>query len=327
MSDLTGLLFAGAALILWSLSPFFFTGTGKRIGPFATNLLRLLFAFLALCAFCALRPVVGFHAPPPSLAAALWLAASGVIGLTIGDAFLYQAFVTVGPERTSQIQTLAPAATAAIAWIALREFLSPLQMLGMALILGGVLIATTSAARSAHSAGSAAGDGTAAPGETGSGASSAGSGRAPARLLSGAWAAIWSALFQAIGTVLARKGFQAQADLDPILATTIRIGAGTIALWAYARWKGPLRPALGHWTEPRTWRLMAAGVLFGPLVGMVCYVAALKFAPAGIVTTITFMAPLLIIPIGAKLYGTRITMAALCGTALSLGGVVLLGLG
>ncbi len=325
MTDVPGLLLAGAALVLWSLSPFFFTGTGKRIGPFATNLLRLLFAFLALCAFCLLRGLFGFHIPHPGLGSVLWLSASGVVGLTIGDAFLYQAFVTVGPERTSQIQTLAPAATAAIAWFALREILSTPQMLGMGLILGGVLMATTSAARSAIR--SAANDAGARGVDSATPSSAAAPAPSASGLLTGAWAAIWSALFQAIGTVLARKGFQSQADLDPIVATTIRIGSGTLALWAFARWKGPLRPVLGRWTEKRTWKLLAAGVLFGPLLGMVCYVAALKFAPAGIVTTITFMAPLIIIPIGAKLYGTRITAAALCGTALSLGGVVLLGLG
>lgn len=39
-----GLLLALGALGLWSLSPFFFTATGRRIGPFATNLLRLQLA-------------------------------------------------------------------------------------------------------------------------------------------------------------------------------------------------------------------------------------------------------------------------------------------
>ena len=69
------------------------------------------------------------------------------------------------------------------------------------------------------------------------------------------------------------------------------------------------------------------GILFGPLLGMLCYVAALKSAPAGIVTTITFMAPLLIIPIGAFVYGTLISAAVVLGTCISLAGVALLGIG
>lgn len=307
MGDSRGLLLAGAALVLWSISPFCFTRTGRLIGPFATNLLRLLFAFLAFLAVMAAQRALGASSPLPGPAAWAWLAVSGVVGLAIGDAYLYQAFMGVGPERTSQIQTLAPAATAAIAWLALREFLSGPQVLGMALILGGVLLATTAAARKAR----------------------AGLGNVPdtGAARAGIRAGILSALFQAGGTVLARQAFKSHPELDPVFATTVRVGAGTAALWGYAFWKGPIRPALGAWRGPKALKWMAAGVVCGPVLGMLCYVAALKHAPAGIVTTITFMAPLLIIPIGAVAFGTRVSPATVWGTALSLAGVVLLGLG
>lgn len=307
-----GLLLALSALVCWSFAPFCFAAVGRRIGPLATNMLRLALAVLALLAIALARRLLGISVPLPHAASIAWLAASGVIGLTIGDAFLYRAFVRLGPERTSQIQTLAPASTAALAWLGLGEILSRKQAAGMALILAGVLAATTSAARAARRRGTA--ERASRPGR-------------PGGLGQGAWAAIWSALFQGLGTVLARKAFLAQGDLDPVLATAIRIGSGMAGLWALARARGPWRPILGAWTEKRTLRLLLGGVIFGPTLGMLCYIAALKSAPAGIVTTITFMAPLLIIPIGAGLYGTRIGWAAIAGTALSLAGVILLGLG
>jgi drug/metabolite transporter (DMT)-like permease len=278
----------------------------------ATNVLRLTLAAFALLALALARGLLGFPIALPHLASIAWLAGSGVIGLTIGDAFLYRAYVSIGPERTSQIQTLAPASTAVLAFLALGEILSHRQVAGMAFILAGVLTATTSAARAARKARSMVAP---APAE-----------RHPGRLGHAAWAAVWSALFQGLGTVLAREGFLSQPDLDPVQATAIRLGAGAIGLWVYARMRGPLRPALGNWTERNTLRLLLGGTVFGPTLGMLCYIAALKAAPAGIVTTITFMAPLLIIPIGAGVNGTRIGWAALGGTALSLAGVVLLGL-
>jgi drug/metabolite transporter (DMT)-like permease len=336
MTDLRGLFLALAALICWSISPFFFTNMGKRVGPFSTNLLRLALALALLVALLLIRRAAGIAEPPPGAASWLWLTASGVVGLAIGDAFLYRAFVTVGPERTSQIQTLAPAATAAIAWTLLGEVLSRGQAAGMGLILAGVFLATSSAARkkTALLAAEARAEGAELPaGEktgTAAGASTtmaiAEAGRT-GFLWTGMMAAVWSALFQAVGTVLAREAFLHQQDLDPLSATTIRIGAGAAALWGYARASGPLGGSLGAWTDPKVLRLLAAGTLFGPFCGMLCYVSALKFAPAGIVTTVTFMAPLLIIPAGAVLYGTRVTFATVCGTALSLAGVVLLGLG
>ncbi len=329
------------------MSPFFFTGVGKRIGAFATNLLRLGIAFLVLLALLGVRAWLG--ATPAALhpAAWIWLISSGVIGLAIGDAFLYRAFVSIGPERTSQIQTLAPAATAALAWVSLKEFLSLGQLGGMALILAGVFLATSGGAGTARKKSETEEMGGK---ETGTAQGPAGTALlvAEARmegavvpaeavtseipkpasyLKSGLWAAVWSALFQGLGTVLARKAFLDQADLDPLAATTVRLGAGATALWIYARATGPLARTLGGWRDGRVLRLLLAGTLFGPLIGMCCYIGALKLAPAGVVTTITFMAPLVIIPIGARLYRTRIAASTLWGTALSAAGVVLLGLG
>lgn len=330
MTGVNGLLLALCALVFWSISPFFFTNMGKRVGPFSTNLLRLALALAFLIMLVAVRVLWGSGMPAPEPAAWFWLATSGIVGLAIGDAFLYRAFVTVGPERTSQIQTLAPAATAAIAWVCLKEYLTLGQLAGMGLILAGVFMATSSAARgkTALLAAEAQAEATIVPVGAADAQGAAGAGGKPGSYLwTGAMAAVWSALFQGLGTVLAREAFLSQADLDPLVATTVRIAAGTAVLWAYARAMGPLGPTLGDWTRPKVLRLLVAGTLFGPVMGMLCYIGALKFAPAGIVTTITFMAPLLIIPVGARLYGTSITTATVWGTALSLAGVALLGLG
>src|SRR5258705_13983479 len=98
MTDLRGLLFALAALICWSISPFFFTSMGKRVGPFSTNLLRLALAFAFLLLLSLARRAVGLLPSLPGASAWFWLTASGIVGLSIGDAFLYRPFVTLGPD-------------------------------------------------------------------------------------------------------------------------------------------------------------------------------------------------------------------------------------
>ena len=329
MNDMRGLSLALATLVCWSISPFFFTNMGKRVGPFTTNLLRLSLAFAVLAVLVAACALAGIDMALPRPASWFWLIASGSLGLAIGDAFLYQAFVTLGPERTSQVQTLAPAATAAVAWLFLKEYLTLVQTAGMGLILAGVFLATTSAARrkTALLASEARAEGAILDMQAPASPSLPQPGRTGKALWAGMTAAVWSALFQGVGTVMARQAFLGQANLNPLMATAIRIGSGAAALWIYARASGPLGPVLGAWREPKVLRLLLVGTFFGPLVGMVCYLAALKYAPAGVVTTITFMAPLLIIPIGAKVYGTRVTPGAIVGTLLSVAGVALLGLG
>ncbi len=315
----TGLILATAALVLWSLSPFFFTAMGRKVGPFATNLLRLVLATVILAAVMGIRYAVGDAFSKPGVISCLWLSASGIIGLVVGDFFLYRALTTEGPEKTSQIQTLAPAATAIMAWIFLHEILSTPQMAGMGLILAGVSLATWEVARKLKSQTGVANAG-ALPGRQNVG-------KLSGALMSGPMAAIWSALFQALGTVLAREAFLNQPDLDPVLATAIRITSATVVIWIFARTQGPLATVLTGCRAPTIIKLLLAGTLAGPVLGMICYISALKYAPAGVVTTITFMNPLIIIPLGAWHYGTRIGILAILGTALSLAGVLLLGFG
>lgn len=323
MNTHLGLAFAFSALLCWSIAPFFFSAAGRRIGPLATNMLRLGLAAAGLTLVLIARLLAGASPGLPQAGGVAWMIASGIIGLSIGDAFLYRAFVTVGPERTSQIQVLAPAATALLAWLALGETLTPRQIAGMALILGGVFAATTYAATMKRRRRKAAEEVVAYAADAGPVPS--GNPNPAHGFGSGAWAALWSALFQGLGTMLARKAFLSEADLDPGVATLIRIGAGAAALWTFAALKGPLPKGVGSWKFPPTLWFLCIGTLFGPLAGMSFYVAALKSAPAGIVTTITFMVPLLIVPIGARVNGTPVGKAALAGTVVSLAGVILLG--
>ena len=126
--------------------------------------------------------------------------------------------------------------------------------------------------------------------------------------------------------MLARQAFFIQPSASPMAGTAIRVSAGALALVLVARYRGTLRSAFQSVREPVLLRNLAGGVITGPVLGMLFFVGAMKLQPAGIVTTITFMSPLLIIPIGMLRFGTRLEPRALLGGAIALGGVVLLGL-
>ena len=297
----SGLLLALGALVFWSVTPFFFAATGRLIGPFATNLLRLSVAAPAML----LASGVAFAADGgradgfPTAAGVLLLVVSGVLGLGLGDLFLYRSLFRVGPERSSLLLTLSPAAAAAGAWWFLRESLSPAQLGGMALILGGVLAAVWK------------------PGHA----------PVPGRgFWYGASAGATAALLQAVSSVMVRQAFLAQPDLSPLYATTVRIGAAAFALLLYAQFRRDLPALFGGFRVPRVLPRLLAGTLSGPILGMTCYIAAMKFQPAGVVVTITFMTPLLVMPLGAWRYGTPIGLRTIGGAAAALLGIVLLGL-
>jgi drug/metabolite transporter (DMT)-like permease len=299
-----GIFLSFITLILWSLTPFFFRATGRLIGPFATNLLRLSIAFPVLLLACALAfPWTGF-AGFPAWDTVLLLAVSGALGLGLGDLLLYRSLFRVGPERSSLLMTLAPVITAAAAWIVLEEFLSAGQIAGMALVLGGVLVAVWAPAVNA------------APASAGTTAASRWNGAANG---------VAAALCQGIGSVMAREAFLREADLSPLYATTVRIGAAALFIGLIARGRGTFVAGMKSLRVPRVLPRIVLGTFSGPIIGMTCYIAAMKYQPAGVVTTITFMTPLIVTPLGAWRYRTRIPWAVALGALLAVGGVALLG--
>lgn len=292
-----GIALSLGTCFLWSLAPFFFVSPGRRIGPFATNLARLLMASVMLAALCVVYWISRPGVPFPGMGACALLALSGISGLALGDHFFYRSLSELGPERTSLLMTLSPVITACLAWIFLGEKLSSEQLLGMALVLGGVVAATWPKKL---------------PGEKGANWGTA-------------WNGIVSALILGVSTVLAREAFLRSAELSPLYATAIRIGSGALALMLIALASGSFKPALKKASDPGIAIRLLAGTLLGPVVGMLCYIAALKYQSAGVVTTITFMTPLLIIPLGAWKYGVRLGRRVLFSGLAALAGVALLG--
>jgi drug/metabolite transporter (DMT)-like permease len=111
--------------------------------------------------------------------------------------------------------------------------------------------------------------------------------------------------------------------LDAIVATTLRVGLSTLMIWAFAFAVGqgisPLRHLAGRWVLSR----LLPGILAGPVLGMICYVTALKSLEAGVVSTLSAMSPLFILPMVYLRYRSHIgwhiagaTAAAICGVAL-----------
>ncbi len=107
------------------------------VGSQVTNRIRLIFALLYL----VILNLILFHEPLPFSAESsrwIWLGLSGVIGLSLGDAFYFQSLVSVGARLGSLLLSLAPIFGSIIAWIFFGETLSVLQITGIALALAGI---------------------------------------------------------------------------------------------------------------------------------------------------------------------------------------------
>src|SRR5512141_1865166 len=132
-----GELAALATAFFFAMTAVIFTSTGRSVGSQVTNRMRLLFALFYLMAL----NLILFHQPLPFYAGSsrwLWLSLSGIIGLSLGDAFLFQSLVSVGTRLGSLLLSLAPIFGSIIAWVFFSETLTFWQITGIILALAGI---------------------------------------------------------------------------------------------------------------------------------------------------------------------------------------------
>src|SRR6266508_5972204 len=132
-----GELAALATSLFFAMRALIFTSTGLMVGSQVTNRMRLSFALVYLI----ILNIILFREPLPFSAGAtrwMWLSLSGIIGLSLGDAFLFQSLIPVGLRLGTLLLSLAPIFGSIIAWIFFGETLTALQITGIVLALAGI---------------------------------------------------------------------------------------------------------------------------------------------------------------------------------------------
>ena len=285
---LTSLFFAANAI--------FITRAGELVGSVIVNRTRVLFALLYL----VLLNLLLYRQPFPINAGAdrwTWLLLSGVIGLALGDAFLFQAYLYVGPRLGMLLLSLSTVFGALEAWVFFGETLRPIQILGIALTLAGILWVLFEQ-----------GD----PGVQKIRPS-------PPGILFGVLAAVG----QATGLVFSKQGMQ--GDFSPIQANAIRMLAAVIALLAVMflqRQAGKTVQTLR--ANPGAVPLLATAALIGPVIGVSLSLLAVQNTEVGVASVLTSLSPIFMLPIAHFLFKEHLRWQAIAGTLLAMAGVSIL---
>lgn len=295
-----GELAAVAASALWSFTSIQFTLAGRRVGSSAMNYARLALAllYLSLTHWLITGEIWPIHAAP---ARWLWMSLSGVVGLTLGDAALYQGYMLIGPRRTQLMMTSAPALTTLAARLLWNERLSLPQLLAMTLTVGGIMwVVSEPRQGERHFAGD----------------------DDPQAYRKGLVLGGLAALCQAIGLLLSRQGLV--GGFSPLSATVIRMAAATVAIVVIGAARGQTRAIWQRLRDRRALWLIVGGALTGPYIGVWLSMEAVQHAAMGIASTLLALAPVLLIPLSAWFFGERVTRRAVLGTLLALMGVALI---
>lgn len=275
-----------------------FTLAGRQVGSVVVNRIRLLSAIVFLtAAHFLLRVPLPLHASPDRY---LWLSLSGVIGLTLGDAFLFQAYLWIGPRLSMLLLSLAPVLAALLAWMFLNENLTTLQVLGILLTLAGVIWVVLEE------------NGNTQKEPTDKRTYSLG-------ILFG----LGAATGQALGLITAKRGLG--GDFPALSGTLIRMIAAAVALWAFTFLRGHAGETMRQVSRnPKVIWLILAGALAGPTLGVTLNLFAIQKIEIGVASTLAALPPVILLPVSYFYFKERFGWQAILGTLVAMSGVALL---
>lgn len=290
-----GEMAALSAALCWTITAVAFESAGKKVGSISVNLIRLVLAFILISIFNLFSR--GMLLPlDASNSAWLWLTISGIIGFVIGDLFLFQAYVEVGARISMLIMSTVPPITAITGFILMGEKITPLGLAGMLITIGGIAIVVLTKnpdnkkVRLSHP-------------------------------IKGLIFAFIGALGQAFGLVFSKFGM---GSYDPFAATQIRIIAAiigfSIVITILKKW-GELFVAFKN---RRAMKFISIGSFFGPFIGVSLSLLAVQHASTGIVSTITSITPILLIPVSIIAFKEKIFPKEIFGAIITLLGISLL---
>jgi drug/metabolite transporter (DMT)-like permease len=281
-----------AVAVFWTITALAFESASRKVGSLTVNVLRLGLALVFISIYTA---IVRGHLLPADASVHnwIWLALSGIVGLVLGDYFLFRSYPLIGSRFSMLIMTLAPPLAAVSGYFILGESLNILQIAGMLIVIFGISLAIFNRPVKGE--------------------------RLTIKLsASGLLFAFLGALGQGLGIVLSKYGMK---DYDAFASTQIRIIAGLagylIIISLLRRW-GNVFAAIKNAPAMKS---LVVGAFFGPFLGISFSLIAVKHTQAGIASTIMALVPILILAPSAWMYKEKITMAEIAGAVVSVAGV------
>ena len=280
--------------IVWSGSAFLFAAATARVGSMQVNIVRLILATILLLVVIL---VLQFDTRL-SFSQVLSLGISGIIGLAIGDTFLFRAFKEIGARMSMLIMSLAPAFSAILAYVFLDEVLSVGGIAGIVVTMAGIAMVVLEKER---------------PGTS-------------RYLMTGVGVlyAVVGAGGQGGGLIFAKMAFM-ESDLNGFVATLVRIVASLVILVPVLIVTGRLRnPVPVFLKERKAFLFTSGGAVLGPVLGISFSLIAIAHTKVGIAATIMATVPILMLPIARFVTREQITGKSVLGAFITVAGVAIL---
>ena len=307
MNHLGEIISLGVA-VSWTITAWFAAKASQRVGAMVTNVLRLVLAavFLGILLWVTIGHPYPVYADKNTW---LWLGLSALVGYVFGDYCLFNCYLYIGPRFGQLLMTLAPPMAAVAGWIMLGETLGWKAILAMGVTLLGIAISILSRDGGHHF-----------------------------KLdlpLKGVLLGIWAGIGQGVGLVLSKIGMQyyeaaipagapsMMEGMLPFASTMMRAivgGIGFFAILLLQKDFGKLKSAV---KDPVAMRYASIITLFGPVLGVSLSLMAVRYANAGIASTLMALTPVIIIFPEVLIEKKRIRFKEIVGLAVTIAGVAL----
>lgn len=285
-----------ATAFCWSFTAIFFSYSGRRMGSNVVSRSRLLFAllFIAISHLALQGALLPVDAEPFRWG---WLALSSILGLVLGDTFLFYAYVLIGPRLSMLMMSLGPILSTIAGWFLFGERLTRPELAGIGLTIAGVAWVVTERQQGGPVV-------------------------AEKKYGLGLLAAFAGAVGQSANLITARYGLV--GGFPTVSATLIRLLVAVIILWGLTLLRGRVGYTVGRWRDRRGFAALLAGTVFGPFVGIWLSLVAIQQAQLGIASTLMALPPIILIPLSYVLFRERVSWRAVVGTLLAFTGVALI---
>ncbi len=252
-------LYAFGANLCFGSASIGFSKFARNHSPLFINQIKVLIAFI--CFLLAAVFIEGFISLPTM--SIFYLMFSGFIGLFLADSFMFKAFVELGPSRTLMMFSLQPFLLGLYGYFFLSQSMNFFQFLAVFCMIACVFLVLLERNR-----------------------------------VTGVWAfraflvALLGVVFDALGVMLSRQGFELSPNLGPFEANFYR-AVGAIIGFMVFRPKSFLKikkrfTALS--THDRKLSIMAS--IIGTFISLSFYLKAIKTAHVATLTAMTITGPI-----------------------------------
>ena len=290
-----GELISLGTAVCWTITVISFETAGKRVGSLSVNLIRLFFGllFLTTTIFIMTGSFFPIHASSYS-----WnmLLISGIIGLVIGDLFLFQAFVDIGGRISLLIFCSVPILSSILGYFIFHEVLDLITIIGIMITLISISIVILSKRNEEKVY--------------------------EPHIIKGITFAFIGAIAQSAGLIFSKLGMG--ETLGSFEATQIRVIAAIITFTLYITLKKQWKSIFSAIKDKKAMKYIFFGSIFGPFLGVTSILLAMRYTSIGVSTTISQLNVILIIPFSIWLFKEKVKPIEIVASLSAFIGVALL---